>query len=108
VYLHEWVAEVDTALGHVHNPLLARQDFVDHAENLGLRSLAYYDYDDRDSDPMEASRIKVLEDLIDRTMPRIEGISNEARLTKRGEELRRRLHIVGAQDEPRILIVGKK
>lgn len=108
VYLHEWVAEVDTALGHVHNPLLARQDFVNYVENLGLSSIAVYDFDDQDSNPAEKERIKILEELIDRTMPRIEGISNKAKLTKRAEELRRRLHTVGAQDEPRILIVGKK
>jgi SAM-dependent methyltransferase len=108
VSLHEWVAQVDTALGRVHNRLLARQEFVDYAEDLGLSRMAYYDGHDLDSDPMEVKRIENLEGLIDEVMSDIEGISDGVQLKARGEELRHRLHTVGARDEPRILIVGVK
>jgi SAM-dependent methyltransferase len=108
VYLHHWAAAVDSALGYVHNRTLARQEFVDYVEGLGLRNVEYCDFGDADSDPMDATRIEQLERLIDRNIRRAEGVSNYKTLKKRGEELRRRLHEVGAQGEPRLIVVGEK
>jgi SAM-dependent methyltransferase len=107
-YLHEWIAAVDTALGRLHNRTLARQEFVDYAESLGLSRVACYDYEDLDSDPLETERTERLEALIDEVMLDIEGIKDGTKLREQGEELRRWLHTIGAQDEPRILIVGEK
>jgi hypothetical protein len=49
-----------------------------------------------------------LDDLIERTMPRAESAANDAELKARGEQLRTRLHDIGAQREPIIIIVGEK
>jgi ubiquinone/menaquinone biosynthesis C-methylase UbiE len=46
VYLHHWVAEVDSALGILHNKTLARQEIVDYLERLGLYEAAFYDFSD--------------------------------------------------------------
>ena len=58
IYLHHWVAEVDSALGRLHDSTLARQEFVDYVASLGLSQVEFYDYTDRDSDPMERARIE--------------------------------------------------
>jgi SAM-dependent methyltransferase len=108
VYLHQWVAQVDTALGHLHNGTLARQAFADHVASLGLSQVECYDYVDRDSDPMEKARIEQLAGLIEITLKRAEGASNPGALKERGEALRRRLYEVGAQREPILLVVGIK
>jgi len=108
IYLHHWVAEVDSALGRLHNRTLARQEFMDYVASLGLSQVEFYDYTDRDSDPMERTRIEQLESLIDRVVQRAEEASTYSELRKRGEELRQRLHEVGAQSEPVLVVIGKK
>jgi hypothetical protein len=87
---------------------LARQEFVDYVASLGLSQVEFYDYTDRDSDPMERARIEQLESLIDRVVQRAEKASTYSELRKRGEELRQRLHAVGAQSEPVLVVIGKK
>ena len=107
-YLHHWVAEVDSALGGLHNHTLARQELINHVANLGLSQVEFYDYTDRDSDPMERTRIEQLESLIDRVIQRAEAASTYSELKKRGEGLRQRLYEVGAQSEPVLVVIGKK
>jgi len=108
VYLHEWVAEIDTALGNLHNRTLARQEFEKHVADLSLRDIAFHYDNDVDSDPKEETRIEQLDDLIETTMQRAESATNDAELKARGEKLRTRLHDIGAQREPIIIIVGEK
>jgi SAM-dependent methyltransferase len=108
VYLHEWVAEVDAALGNLHNRTLARQEFENHVADLRLRDIAFHYDHDVDSDPKEETRLEQLDDLIERTMQRAESAANDAELKARGEQLRTRLHDIGVQREPIIIIVGEK
>jgi SAM-dependent methyltransferase len=108
VYLHQWVAEVDSTLGRLHNSTLARQEFADHVGRLGLGRVELYDFVERDSNPMETTRIEMLDGLIDRTIQRAEEAGDYPELKGRGEHLRRRLHKVGAQREPVLLVVGVK
>ena len=53
VYLHHWVAEIDSALGHTHNKTFTRQELVDLIEALGLSSARFYYVSNTDSDPMD-------------------------------------------------------
>lgn len=108
VYLHQWVAEVDSALGRLHNSTLARQELVDYVVSLGFRNIEFHDSFDRDSDPMEKGRIDQLESLIERVIQRAEEASNYSEFKKRGEELRKRLYKVGAQREPILVLIGEK
>ncbi len=108
VYLHHWVAAVDSALGRFHNRTLTRQEIVDHVEALGLDHVRFYDSEVSDWDPIDEAEIERLDDLIDRTLQRAEAVSGYEKFKQRGEELRRRLHAVGAQREPGIVLVGKK
>ena len=108
VYLHHWVAAVDTALGGYHNRTLTRQEIVDHVEGLGLQHVRFYDSADSDWDPMDEAEIKRMDELIDRTLQRAKVASGYEELKQRGEELRVRLHAVGVQREPGIIAVGEK
>jgi ubiquinone/menaquinone biosynthesis C-methylase UbiE len=108
IYLHHWVAEVDTALGSLHNHTLARQEFIDYISCLSLSQTEFYDYIDRESDPLEKKRIMQLDDLISRVTQRAETATSYGELKEQGEMLRQRLHKVGAQREPVLVIIGKK
>jgi SAM-dependent methyltransferase len=108
VYLHQWVAEIDSELGHLHNRTFTRQELVDYVVSLGLRNIEFHDSFDRDSDPMEKGRIERLEGLIDRVIQRSEGISNNSEFKERGEKLRKRLREVGARREPILVAIGEK
>ena len=108
IFLHHWVAEVDSALGCLHNRTLAHQELIDYVAKLGLSQVEFYNYTDRDSDPMEKTIIEQLDDLIARVIQRAETAVSYEELKKRGEALHRRLHKVGAQREPVLVIIGQK
>ncbi|MFC1997907.1 hypothetical protein ACFLXI_09965, partial [Chloroflexota bacterium] len=108
VYLHHWVAAVDSALGHLHNKTLSHQEFVDYTAGLGLSDITFYHDSEIDTDPKEPARIEQLDDLIDRTLHRAGRAHNFSELKERGEQLRKRLHKIGAQREPIIIIEGVK
>jgi SAM-dependent methyltransferase len=108
MYIHHWVAEVDTALGFPHNSTLARQELVDLAAGLGLCKVELYDVPNLHSDPQSETNIRDSERVIERYMRHAEGLPGHRALRRRGEELRRRLHRVGVQWEPELIIVGEK
>jgi SAM-dependent methyltransferase len=108
VYLHHWIADIDTALGLLHNGTLARQEFVDHVAGLGLRNVTCYDWYDTGADPMNEEVIQRFEGLIEAQIQRAEGTPNCEALKQRGEQLCHMLHEVGASREPMIVIVGEK
>lgn len=108
VTLHHWAAEVDTALGGLHHHTLARQELIDYVESLWLGKFESYEDTDRDSYPLEKTRIEQLDALINRLRQRLETAGILGKLKSRGEELRQRLHRVGAQREPILLIIAKK
>lgn len=106
VCIHHWAAEVDTALGVVHHPTLARQELIELVDALGVQNVKLYDFFDTDSDPQEA--VEQVEDYLDRFLQRAEGAPNSAALKQRAEALRQRLHRGGVQREPVVVIVGRK
>jgi SAM-dependent methyltransferase len=108
IYLHHWVAAVDTAQGHVHKRTLARQEIINYVESLRLSNVEYYDVVDSDSNPMERSKLNQLGSLIDGVIHRIEEANANNELKKRGQELRYRLYEVGAQKEPILVVLGKR
>jgi SAM-dependent methyltransferase len=108
MYIHHWVAEVDSTLGLTHNRTFTRQELVDLVERLGLGKVVFHDVSNTDLDPMNKAAITESEDIIDRYIRHAEGLSAYNRLRQRGEELRQRLHRVGVQWEPELIIIGQK
>ncbi len=108
MYIHHWVAEVDSALGFTHNRTLTRQELTTLAEGLGLCAIQFYDVSNTGTDPRDEAAVKESEEVIERYLRHVEGLSGHRALRKRGQELRRRLHRVGVQWEPELIIVGRK
>ena len=108
IALHHWIADVATVLGMVHNHTLSRQELLNHALSLGLDGLAHYDTAVPDEDPFEESVLRELGEAIDRTLLQARELSNCESFRGRGEALRERLHRVGAQSEPVVVIVGRR
>jgi SAM-dependent methyltransferase len=108
VQLHHWAAEIDTALGIPHNRTLARREIVDFVASLDLDKVVYYDFDGADSDPADDETIKRIKNVIDERIQRTERLPDHEAFKRRGEEIKRRLHEVGVQWEPVVVIVGMK
>jgi SAM-dependent methyltransferase len=108
ISMHRWVAEIDSALGVIHNRTLARQEIVDYGTALGLCNIMYYDFSDVDSDPMDEATVERLEGAIDKHIQRARGLPNYEALKQQGQELRQRLHDAGVQWEPILIMVGEK
>jgi SAM-dependent methyltransferase len=108
IYLHQWAAKVDSALGRLHHYTLAREDLVDHVVSLGLSSVEFYDWTDNDPVIKDDNRLEQLEGVIDRIQKRAKAASNFSELKEQGETLRRRLHEVGALSEPVLIAIGEK
>ena len=107
-YLHQWAARVDTATGRVHNPVLTRQELVDHAASLGLSQVEFHDILDHDSDPMDQALIDQLDAVIDKVLQRAEANAAYAELKEQAAVVRQRLHQVGVRGEPILLAIGRK
>jgi SAM-dependent methyltransferase len=106
--LHHWVAEIDTALGEPHHRTFTRQELLDLAGGLGLYHLAVYDIPNRDANPMEETAIRETEAILARYLHYARTLPRHGALEQRGQELRRRLHQVGIQWEPELIIIGQK
>jgi len=108
MYIHHWVAEMESTVDYTHNRTFTRQELIDFVESLGLCNVAFYDISNTDANPMDEAAIKESEEVIDRYIRYAEGISGSTGFRQRGEELRRRLHSVGVQWEPELIIIGEK
>ena len=108
MYIHHWVAEIDSALGYIHNRTSTRQELVDFVEGLDLCNVVFNDISNTDLDPMDEAAIKENEESIDRYIQYAAGLPGYKTLRQRGEELRQRHHEVGVQWEPELIIVGEK
>jgi SAM-dependent methyltransferase len=108
MYIHHWVAEIDSALGDVHNQTFTKRELVDLARSLGLINVAFYDVSNRDSDPTDKAAIEECGNVIERYLRCTKRLLDGRALRRRGEELRERLGRTGVQWEPELIIVGEK
>jgi hypothetical protein len=108
MYVHHWVAEIDSALGYTHNRTFTRQELVDLVEGLGLHNVVFYDISNTDLDPLDEAAIMENEEIIDRYIQYAAGLPGYETLRRQGEELRQRHHEVGVQWEPELIIIGEK
>jgi len=108
MYLHHWVAELDSAFGFTHNKTFTRQKLIDLVKGLRLCNIAFYDVSNTDLDPMDKTAIKESKQVIDRYIRHAKGLPGYKALKQRGEEIRQRLDKVGIQWEPELIVVGQK
>jgi SAM-dependent methyltransferase len=108
VAIHHWAAGIDLALGWPHYPTLTRQEIVDRIGALALANIRCHDWSDLESDPHDPDRLAALEDVIGRYLQKAQALAGYPTLVAHAEVLRRRLAEVGAQSEPRIVIIAEK
>lgn len=109
VLLHDWWAAVDTARGVCHNKTYTRQQIRSMLDGLDLNELKDYELVELDDDPFDDETLKYLDDIITQySQERSAGVSGEMTLKEQGQELRKRLHIVGYQNASILVAVARK
>ena len=108
MYIHHWVAEIDSAFGDIHNKTFSRQGLVDLINGVGLSNVKFYDIPYTDMDPRGEAEIEENKGIIDRYIRAAKEVPGYKVFKQRGEELRKRLHMVGIQWEPELIVVGEK
>ena len=106
VHLHDWWADIDTRLGIRHNHTFRRQEIIALIDQLDLRSTGFTDI--IDSSYTESELIHIGENGIEQYYQRAQDLPDFEEFRIRGEQLRQRLHSVGAQLATTLLTVGIK
>lgn len=106
--LHQWAADVDTALGRLHNHVFTREEILGHLESLGLREVESRELRDTESDPMDDDSIERVKKVIVMVGERAKGAGDDGELGQRGQQLLERLLEVGIRSEPALVITGVK
>ncbi len=108
IRIHHWAAEVDAALGTLHDRTFARGEILEYIDELGLNNVITRDIQVIDTDPLENKAIRSVGGYIDYYIQRAEKISTGEMFIQRGEELRKSLHEKGFHREPVLVVVGQK
>jgi ubiquinone/menaquinone biosynthesis C-methylase UbiE len=106
--LHQWAAEIDTALGRLHNGIFARDEILDQVSRLGLADVESYDWVDRESDPLDSAKLEHIEMTVARMSERAAEADGADEFRRRGERILSRIREVGARMEPMLVITGRK
>jgi len=108
VAMHDWWADIDTALGVVHNKTFTRQRLVEMAEQMGLSRLAFYDYADLDGDRRAPARIQELHVRHEQYLERAKNLPDIVSFQERGAALARRLDEIGILNATLLIVIGEK
>ena len=108
IRIHHWAAEVDAALGTLHDRTFARAEILDYIDGLELYDVITRDIQDIDADPLDDETVRSVGSYIDKYLQRAGQISTGEMLIQRGEELRKSLQDKGVQREPVLVVIGKK
>lgn len=104
VYLHDWWADIDTSLGTIHKHTFRRHEIIAMIDQLDLKETMYADI--IDTTYQESELIWIGENGIEQYYQRAQELPNFKEFKIRGEQLRQRLHTVGAQLATTLLTVG--
>jgi SAM-dependent methyltransferase len=108
VGIHHWWANIDTALGIVHNETFIRQQLLDFDALAGLRRRDCYDHADLDSDPHDPALMEMLRGHFKRYLDRAKELPDFLAFQARGDELARRLDEIGVRWATALLLIGEK
>ncbi|MCD4846900.1 MAG: class I SAM-dependent methyltransferase [Candidatus Aegiribacteria sp.] len=110
VLMHEWWAEIDTALGVSHNGTFRKDEILDICAipSLGLENMISQDYAFLDKDPLDPEAVEYIDGAIDMYVKKASGLDNFENLKIRGDELRERLHSTGFHGATTLVILGSK
>ena len=108
VHLHDWWAQIDTALGITHNETYNRQQIIDIIEGLGVDTWTFYEYADLSKNPHDKKTIEEIMGYIDKYLQRAKDLPNYLSLEQQSHKLRQQLCQVGIQLATCLIAIGKK
>jgi ubiquinone/menaquinone biosynthesis C-methylase UbiE len=107
VYLHNWWGEIDSAMGITHNKTYKRQEIIDIAQRIGLKSVNTFEYGN-EGDPKDKENVEYILNVCDTYIERANGHPGHERFKRKGEELKERLISTGISSATELFIMGRK
>lgn len=109
MYIHHWIAAIDTALGTQHHEVtLTRRKIEEYVETLDLTDAEYFELLPEKTDPFDSTEIKALKQACDTYAERLGSDRRFVGLLKKGELLKRRLDEVGVLPPNILCALGRK
>jgi len=108
IRIHHWAAEVDAALGTLHDRTFAQAEILDYVDELELYDVITREIQGINTDPLDDKTITSVGGYVEKYLQRAGQISSGEMFIQRGEELRRSLHEKGVQREPVLVVIGHK
>ncbi len=108
VYLHNWCARIDTALGVTHNQTFTRDEIIAIAKGLDLDDLTFFDYSDANEDAFNKKAMEKIEKRIEKYLDKIKNLPEHENFYQQSRDIRRRLYDAGIQSPTCLAAVGRK
>lgn len=109
ILMHHWWADIDSALGIVHNETFTRQALIALISGLGLRDLTLMDAAfGADADPFDAERRDTLLARITHYLERVRDLPGYAEFEARANAIRLQLITHGFKSANQLVAIGQK
>jgi len=106
--IHHWSADIDTALGKIHNHTFSRQELLEIIQPDSWHDLQVYDVADLIQDPKADKLIENVGKTIEQVLEKASPLPDYAAHQQKAEALRQRLEEVGLHTSTRLVILAKK
>lgn len=106
--IHHWSADIDTALGRLHNHTLSRQELLEMLQPDSWRDLQVYDVADLIHDPKDEKLLEDVRKTLEQVLEKASPLPDYAAHKKKAEALHQRLEEVGVHISTRLVVLAKK
>lgn len=109
VYLHHFMAEIDTCMGRVHNSTYKRQEIIDLLQDEGFHVMEVFEYKDLDSGTKEEleEEIKSLKELCDTRLKDIEDNEKYYELANKAKDVKDYLDKHGLNGATQLIVFAQ-
>lgn len=109
VYLHHYMAEIDTIKGIVHKPTYKKQEIIDLLEDEGLKIISAFEVKDEvfKNDEEEKKEIEALKKLFDKRLKDIEEHDRYDEFVGRARDIREHLDKYGIAGATQLVVIAK-
>ncbi|GMQ62532.1 methyltransferase domain-containing protein [Vallitalea maricola] len=110
VYLHHYMAEIDTIMGIVHRPTYKKQEIIDLLEDEGLKIIRIFEVKDEVFKNVEEEKkeIEALKKLFDKRLKDIEEHERYDEFVGRAKDIREHLDKYGIAGATQLVIIASK
>lgn len=106
--VHHWAAEIDTALGVLHNKTFTRSDILNLVQPESWENTKIFDLAETGFDPKGEEITQMLMSTIDRMLEKAKLLPNYTEHEQRAAMLRQRVTDVGTHISTRLIILAQK